>query len=53
MTPDLETEYVPRDDESEASRFSNRDVQILDDEDIRGYSLSDFVKLDSDDVSRK
>lgn len=52
ITVGTETEYIPRDDESELARLSNRDIRILDDEDVRGYSLSDFVKTDSDDLSR-
>ena len=64
MNPQIETEYIPRDDESEAARVGMRsgNYTVLTDEDVKQYSLQDMGlnigssyipdEVASDDVSR-
>ena len=52
VTLENESEYVAQDDESEAQRFQDirgvGEVNYLDDEEVRHYSMEDFgLSLDS------
>jgi hypothetical protein len=46
ITQGIDSEYIPRDDESEAARVANingvGEVSVFDDMDVRQYALHDF-----------
>ncbi len=41
----LDSEYIPRDDESEAEVLESNGIVMLDEQDIRLYSLNDFTEM--------